>query len=80
MIAAMNWTQMLRDLRVVMTLDEIAKSVGLASKGAVHNIVSGKQRSVSYEVGVKLVALHRSKTRAIEKARLAAKPKEITNG
>lgn len=71
MIAAMDWINTIRDLRTVMTLDEIAKSVGLASKGAVHNIVSGKQRTVSYEVGVKIVALHKSKAKAIEKSKKA---------
>ena len=53
-----------------MTQQEIAKAAGMASSGHVCNIKSGHQKRVSYEIGCKLVDLHR---KAMRKARRAAK-------
>ena len=47
------------DLCEAMTLREIAAAVGLASGGHAHDLKSGKQKSVPYEIGLKLVALHK---------------------
>lgn len=55
----MNWTQIVTDLREVMTLQEIADKSGLKSKGTVHGIVTGAQTDVSYAVGVKLMEMHK---------------------
>ena len=57
------------DLCEVMTLKQIAEEVGLSSAGHAHDLKNGKQKSVAYEVGLKLVALHkkamRRKSRAV---------------
>jgi len=53
----------MHDLCEVMTLKQIAEEVGLASGGHAHDIKSGKQKSVSYDVGLKLVALHKKEMR-----------------
>lgn len=72
-IERMNWQQILADLRMVMTLQDIADSCGLASKGAVHDISTGRQKTVMYEVGVKLVALHADSQKTIAAAKRASK-------
>lgn len=69
MAPTMNWKQLLSDLREVMTLDEIAAQIGLKSRSAVHAIANGHQKSVTYEVGVQILRLHKSMTRAITTAR-----------
>lgn len=68
----MNFQPILADLRTVMTLQEIATASGLPSRGAVHNIATGAQKTVMYEAGVKLVALHKAKAKAIAQAKLKA--------
>ena len=54
-----NWKQILDDLNKVMTLQQISEACGFAGKGHVHDLRAGRQKSVTYEVGVKLVALHK---------------------
>lgn len=79
----MNWQTILSDLRRVMTLQEIADGCGLASRGAVHNLLTGKQATVSYEIGAKLVSMHSENSRAIKIAnkakgrRVPAERKEV---
>lgn len=64
----MNFQSLLSDLRKVMTLEAIAQEVGLQSRGAVHGIATGHQKTVTYDVGTKIVALHRRKAKAIAAA------------
>lgn len=56
--ARMNWKQLMSDLCEVMTLKQIAEQSGMASAGHAHDLKSGKSKSCSYEVGLKLVSLH----------------------
>lgn len=62
---------MVSDLRTVMTLDEIAQAIGMHSRGAIHGIATGRQKNVTYEVGVKLAALHKRKAKQIASTREA---------
>jgi hypothetical protein len=55
----MNWKQIVTDLFEELTLQQIADACGLASKGHVHDIKTGKQSQVYYDAGVKLLALHK---------------------
>lgn len=68
----MNWQKLLSDLRLVMTLQEIADGCGLASRGAVHNLATGRQTTVSYDIGAKLVAMHSIRASDIKAARKVA--------
>lgn len=65
----MNFAQLLSDLNQTMTLQEIATACGLAGKGQVHDIIHGRQKTVRYEVGVKILAEHK---RAMDAAARAA--------
>lgn len=67
----MNFQQIVSDLCEVMTLDEVAQSVGLKSRSSVHGIKNGRQDAVVYDVGVKLVALRKRMSRRIYTAKLA---------
>ena len=72
-----NWNQILRDLGEVMTLQQIADACGFASKGHVHDLRSGKKKSVTYELGVRLMALHKkvmAKQQRQAKKELALQP------
>lgn len=71
--ARMNWKQLLADLRMVMTLQDIADTCGLASKGAVHDIASGRQKTVMYEIGACLIALHAEQAKTIAAVKRASK-------
>lgn len=71
--ARMNWKQILADLRMVMTLQDIADTCGLASKGTVHDIATGRQKTVMYEIGACLIALHAEHAKTIAAAKRAAK-------
>jgi len=44
------------------TLAQIADYCGFCSKGHVHDLKQGRQKTVSFEVGAKLVQLHQLKT------------------
>ena len=51
------------------TLDKIAQECGFSSKGALHDLKSGLQKTCSYERGCRLMALHdRIKRRQRRKA------------
>jgi len=55
----MNWTQIIADIRARgLTLQQIADKTGM-SKGAVHDLMNGRAKTVLYETGTSLVALHR---------------------
>lgn len=59
-IHGMNWKQLILDLTSrKITLQAIADECGFASKGHVHDLKTGRQATVSYDAGVKLVALHK---------------------
>lgn len=69
----MNWKQILADLRMVMTLKDIAEQCGLSSTASVHDLSTGKQQTVSYEVGVRLLKLQEIHAKTIAAAKRAAK-------
>ena len=59
MLSAMNWKTLIDEIRTrKLTLQQIADEVGM-SKGAVHDLTTGRGKSVIYETGVQLVALHK---------------------
>lgn len=51
----MNWMPIMSELLKKLTLQEVADRCGMASKGHVHDLATGRQRSVSYDVGDKLM-------------------------
>lgn len=51
-----------------MTLEQIGAHVGM-SKGAVHDLKSGRGQTVVYETGCKLVDLHRVTMRRLKRRR-----------
>ena len=63
----MNWQNLVCDLRSVMTLEEIAKALGLKSKGAVHGISTGYQKKITWEVGDAILRLHKKAMRRARK-------------
>lgn len=64
----MNWSKIISELAESMTLQQIADTCGLASKGHVHDIKTGKQKQVYYEAGCRLLAMHKKVMR--RKARM----------
>lgn len=40
------------------TLEQIRAACGFASRGHVHDLATGKQNDISYEIGHKLVKMH----------------------
>jgi len=55
----MDWNKLIADLRIrKMTLQQIATYAGM-SKGQVHDLTTHKKKTVLYDTGVKLVALHK---------------------
>lgn len=68
----MNWQTIISDLRARgLTFEQIATPVGM-SKGAVHDLLHGRGKSVLYDTGVKLVSLHKRVMR--RKARQQLRP------
>ncbi|MDD3965313.1 MAG: hypothetical protein PHD99_04695 [Candidatus Moranbacteria bacterium] len=63
----MNWKKLMQELLKFKTLQQIADECGLASKGHAHDILSGRQKSVHYEAGLRLVELHRKLMRRAAK-------------
>lgn len=59
------WPPIINDLTEVMTLKEIADIVGASSPGHVWNLKHGVQASVDYELGCRLVDLHRKVKRKL---------------
>ncbi len=68
----MDWKKLLSELGESMTLQQIADASGLSSKGHVHSILTGELKTVRYEVGLKLVALHKKVMRKRAKQKLKA--------
>jgi DNA-binding Xre family transcriptional regulator len=55
----MDWPVIVYELRLRnMTLEQIGAAVGM-SKGAVHDLMTGRCKTVRYETGVRIVALHK---------------------
>lgn len=55
----MDWKTVVSDLRARgLTFEQIATPAGM-SKGAVHDLLTGRGKAVLYDTGVKLVALHK---------------------
>lgn len=54
-----NWKPILEALAKSMTLRHIAELSGMASAGHVHDLKTGKQETVSYDIGVKLMLMHK---------------------
>lgn len=64
----MDWIPIIKDLERSLTQAQIATITGLASQSHVGNLKSGRQKKCSYEIGCKLVELHRKTMRAGRKA------------
>jgi hypothetical protein len=54
----MNFKPLLRDLAQVYTLQSIAEMCGFASRGHVHDVMTGKQEGVKFELGMSIVDAH----------------------
>lgn len=54
-----NWPTIIADLEKHMSHSQIAEAVGMSGSGHVHNLKSGRQKTVTYDVGCRLVELHR---------------------
>lgn len=52
-----NWKPILEVLAESMTLRHIAELSGMASAGHVHDLKTGKQETVSYDIGVRLMQM-----------------------
>jgi AraC-like DNA-binding protein len=61
--SGMDWKTLLREIRRHMTLDEIAKECGFASRGHVHDLANGHQLSVEWSRGQALIKLHKRVSR-----------------
>lgn len=59
----MDWKPIIIDLERHMTQSEIATEAGMSSGSHVNNLKHGRQSSVSYEIGCRLVDMHRRVTR-----------------
>jgi hypothetical protein len=58
--SGMDWKNIVADLRKRnLTLEQIKDGAGFASRGHVHDIAAGKQRSVKWEIGDALLKLHK---------------------
>jgi AraC-like DNA-binding protein len=55
----MDFKKLINELVARKTLQEIADECGFSSRGHVHDLKTGRQLKVSYEIGVKLVAMHK---------------------
>jgi hypothetical protein len=56
----MDWNKIISEILARgYTLREVAERCGFASPGALHDLKSGKQFTVSYERGVSLITMHR---------------------
>ena len=65
----MNWKHIVREMKTRgVTLDEIALICGFASRGALHDLTTGKSMTCSYERGIALVELHKRVMRRKAKA------------
>ena len=63
-ISGMNFPKLIAEIMGRgYTLNQIADATGMASRGHVHDLHSGRQKSVSFEVGTLLCNLHRSAMR-----------------
>jgi predicted DNA-binding protein YlxM (UPF0122 family) len=59
----MNWTKLIEELLTAkVTLQQIADASGM-SKGAVHDLKTGRGKTVVYETGEKLVEYHKAQMR-----------------
>lgn len=69
----MNFQQLLSDLvQANMSHKEIADACGLASRGHVYDILTGRQKSVRYEVGVQIIDVHRRKMQLAKRRKVPA--------
>lgn len=58
--ARMDWKTLIAGLRARgLTLDEIRIACGFASRGHVHDVMTGKQGRVMWEIGDAMLRLHR---------------------
>ena len=55
--------KLIKDLRALgLTLDAIGDKVGM-SRGGVHDLLSGRRKTVSYQRGKEIVAFHKAQMR-----------------
>lgn len=74
----MNWKPIIETLEKSMRHSDIAEAAGMASSGHVHNLKSGLQKTVSYEIGCRLMEMHRKALRS--QARAAKKSADALAG
>lgn len=66
----MNWKNLLREMSGELTLQQIADRCGFASRGHVHDVLAGNQKSVSFDLGTRICAEH---ARIVRNAKRRAK-------
>jgi hypothetical protein len=55
----MDFQALVNDLRRRLTLQQIADEVGAASRGHVHDLLTGKQREPRWHLGDAIIRLHK---------------------
>jgi hypothetical protein len=64
----MNWQTILAAIRSrPMTFEEIRSQCGFASRSHVFNLATGKQKTVEWSIGDKLLKLHKKVLRSARK-------------
>lgn len=61
----MNWQTIIQDIRRHMTLQEIADACKFASRGHLHALAMGTQKSVEWSKGQALLRLHKRMMRRV---------------
>ncbi len=62
----MNWKTIIAEIRQSgATLEQIAQQCGFASRGHVHDLMTGKQAEPRWSIGDQLLALHRKARRRL---------------
>lgn len=73
----MNWKPIISDLEQSMTHKQIADECGMTGGSHVSNLKNGVQKTCAYEIGCKLVDLHRRVMR--ERAKADSKAAALSN-
>lgn len=64
----MNIQDHLRDLRRAYTLEQIAKMCDFSSKGHVHDVLTGRQKTVTFLLGMRIMDAHKKLMRKEKRA------------
>jgi lambda repressor-like predicted transcriptional regulator len=64
----MDWKNIIAEIRQSgATLEQIANQCGFASRGHVHDVMTGKQGEPKWSIGDKLLSLHRKSIRQLRR-------------